>query len=102
MAEIVADRLLGGAATYPGADTATKLKLSGVDVASFGDAFARTESSMEIVWADPVAGVYKKLVVTDDARRDVEAIYDHIAETASPAQADRIADRVLELAAKLA
>ena len=68
MAEIVADRLLGGAATYPGADTATKLKLSGVDVASFGDAFARTESSMEIVWADPVAGVYKKLVMSDDAR----------------------------------
>jgi len=68
MAEIVADRLLGGAATYPGADTATKLKLSGVDVASFGDAFARTERSMEIVWADPVAGVYKKLVMSDDAR----------------------------------
>ena len=27
-------------ATFPGSDTATKLKLSGVDVASFGDAFA--------------------------------------------------------------
>ena len=40
MAEIVADRLLGGSATFPGADTSTKLKLLGVDVASFGDAFA--------------------------------------------------------------
>ena len=30
-------------ATFPGFDTATKLKLSGVDVASFGDGFARTE-----------------------------------------------------------
>ena len=38
MAEIVADRLHGGDATFPGFDTATKLKLSGVDVASFGDA----------------------------------------------------------------
>jgi nitrite reductase (NADH) large subunit len=37
MAEVVADRLLGGRATFPGADTSTKLKLLGVDVASFGD-----------------------------------------------------------------
>ncbi|MBD8080343.1 nitrite reductase large subunit NirB [Cellulosimicrobium arenosum] len=68
MAEVVADRLLGGEATFPGADTATKLKLQGVDVASFGDAFARTEGAMELVYADPVAGVYKKLVLSDDAR----------------------------------
>jgi nitrite reductase (NADH) large subunit len=58
MAEIVADRLHDGEATFPGFDTATKLKLSGVDVASFGDAFARTEHSLEIVYADPARGVY--------------------------------------------
>ena len=40
MAEVVADRLLGGAAEFPGADMSTKLKLLGVDVASFGDAHA--------------------------------------------------------------
>lgn len=68
MAEIVADRLLGGQASFPGADTATKLKLLGVDVASFGDAFAQEDGSLEIVYADPVAGVYKKLVLSDDAR----------------------------------
>ncbi|WP_028050316.1 nitrite reductase large subunit NirB [Cellulomonas sp. URHD0024] len=68
MAEITADRLLGGSSTFPGADTATKLKLSGVDVASFGDAFATTPGALEIVWADPVGGVYKKLVMSDDAR----------------------------------
>ena len=68
MAEIVVDRLLGGAATFPGADTATKLKLSGVDVASWGDAFGTTPGAMEVVWADPVGGVYKKLVLADDAR----------------------------------
>ncbi len=66
MAEIVVDRLLGGAATFPGADTATKLKLAGVDVASWGDAFATTPGAMEVVWADPVGGVYKKLVLADD------------------------------------
>ena len=43
MAEVVADRLLGGAAEFTTVDDATKLKLSGVDVASFGDALARTE-----------------------------------------------------------
>ncbi|WP_328996632.1 nitrite reductase large subunit NirB [Kribbella sp. NBC_01245] len=68
MAEIVADRLLGGAATFPGADSSTKLKLLGVDVASFGDAFGTTEGALDIVYADPVAGVYKKLVLSDDAR----------------------------------
>ena len=68
MAEIVADRLLGGEATFPGADISTKLKLLGVDVASFGDAFAESPGALEVVYADPVAGVYKKLVLSDDAR----------------------------------
>jgi nitrite reductase (NADH) large subunit len=68
MAEIVADRLLGGSATFPGADTSTKLKLLGVDVASFGDAFAVSPGALEVVYADPVAGAYKKLVLSDDAQ----------------------------------
>src|SRR5512142_1155176 len=69
MAEVAADRLAGGAATFTTADTSTKLKLLGVDVASFGDAFATTPGALELVYADQVAGVYKKLVVTDDATR---------------------------------
>ncbi|MDF2146257.1 nitrite reductase large subunit NirB [Knoellia sp. p5-6-4] len=68
MAEVVADRLLGGEGTFPGADLSTKLKLLGVDVASFGDAFAQEPGSLEVVVSDPVAGVYKKLVMSDDAR----------------------------------
>ena len=68
MAEIVADRLLGGEATFPGADVSTKLKLLGVDVASFGDAFAQSPGALEVVYADPVAGAYKKLVMSDDAQ----------------------------------
>lgn len=68
MAEIAVDRLLGGSSTYPGTDLSAKLKLLGVDVASFGDAFATTPGALELVFADPVAGVYKKLVMTDDAR----------------------------------
>ncbi|WP_332642494.1 nitrite reductase large subunit NirB [Aeromicrobium sp.] len=68
MAEVVADRLLGGDATFEGADLSTKLKLLGVDVASFGDAFAATNGSLEVVYADPLAGIYKKLVMSDDAQ----------------------------------
>ncbi|WP_375002312.1 nitrite reductase large subunit NirB [Aeromicrobium sp. CTD01-1L150] len=67
MAEIVADRLLGGDAAFESGDLSTKLKLLGVDVASFGDAFATTPGSLEVVYADPVAGVYNKLVLSDDA-----------------------------------
>ncbi len=75
MAEIVADRLHGGQATFPGFDTATKLKLSGVDVASFGDGFARTEHALEIVYADPARGVYQKIVTTDDAKTLLGGIF---------------------------
>ncbi|KHL01246.1 nitrite reductase [Sinomonas humi] len=75
MAEIVADRLHDGDATFPGFDTATKLKLSGVDVASFGDAFAKEPGALEIVYADPARGVYQKVVTTDDARTLLGGIF---------------------------
>ncbi|MER7458105.1 nitrite reductase large subunit NirB [Micromonospora sp. NPDC126480] len=68
MAEVVADRLVGGAATFPGADTATKLKLLGVDVASFGDAHGTTEGCLDVTFTDPATRVYAKLVLSDDAR----------------------------------
>ena len=68
MAEIAADGILGVDDTlFPGADMSTKLKLLGVDVASFGDAMGVTENALEIVYSDPVAGTYKKLVLSDDA-----------------------------------
>jgi len=69
MAEVVVDHLLGGDGAFTGADMSTKLKLLGIDVASFGDAFAATEGALEVVFADAVAGVYKKLVVSEDATR---------------------------------
>ncbi|MGW6444872.1 nitrite reductase large subunit NirB [Lentzea sp. NPDC055074] len=68
MAEVVADQLSGGARVFPGADVSTKLKLLGVDVASFGDAHAATEGALEVVVNNAVAGTYSKLVVSDDAR----------------------------------
>ncbi len=68
MAEVVADRLTGGAAVFSGADVSTKLKLLGVDVASFGDALATTPGALEVTVNDPVARSYAKLVVSDDAK----------------------------------
>ncbi|XUK62997.1 assimilatory sulfite reductase (ferredoxin) [Plantibacter sp. RU18] len=75
MAEVAADRLLGGSAEFTTVDDATKLKLSGVDVASFGDALATTEHSLEIVYADPARGLYQKLVMTDDAKTLLGGIF---------------------------
>ena len=75
MAEVCADGILGGLSTFPGFDTATKLKLSGVEVASFGDALGETDGSLEIVYADPARGLYQKLVVTDDARTLLGGIF---------------------------
>lgn len=67
-AEIVADRLLGGSSQFPGADLSTKLKLLGVDVASFGDAHGTSDGALEVVFNDATKGTYAKLVVSDDAR----------------------------------
>jgi nitrite reductase (NADH) large subunit len=69
MAEVVADRLLGGHASIDPSDvdTSTKLKLLGVDVASFGDAHAAAAGALEVVVNDAVARSYAKLVVSDDA-----------------------------------
>jgi nitrite reductase (NADH) large subunit len=69
MAEVVVDTLLGGEGTFEGADMSTKLKLLGVDVASFGDAHGATEGALELTYADDVTGVYKKLVISEDGRR---------------------------------
>ncbi|BBY74117.1 nitrite reductase large subunit [Mycolicibacterium parafortuitum] len=67
-AEVVADRLLGGAAEFPEADMSTKLKLLGVDVASFGDAMGTTPDSLAVAVNDAVNQTYAKLILSDDAR----------------------------------
>ncbi|RZT24324.1 assimilatory nitrite reductase (NAD(P)H) large subunit precursor [Mycobacterium sp. BK558] len=66
-AEVVADRLLGGAAEFGIADMSTKLKLLGVDVASFGDAMGDTPDCLEVAVNDAVRQTYAKLVLSDDA-----------------------------------
>ncbi|MFI6478158.1 nitrite reductase large subunit NirB [Nonomuraea sp. NPDC050663] len=63
MAEVAADRILGGSSTFGGSDLSTKLKLLGVEVAQFG----AMEGALDVTYMDPVAGVYKRLFVSDDA-----------------------------------
>lgn len=65
MAEVLADRLTGGSATMTTPDTSTKLKLLGVDVASFGTPH---DKGLDVVLTDQVTGVYAKLLLTDDAK----------------------------------
>jgi nitrite reductase (NADH) large subunit len=69
MADVLAKRLVGQEASFTGADQSAKLKLMGVDVAMFGDPFTQREPTREIALHDLVNGVYKKLIVSDDAKR---------------------------------
>lgn len=66
MAEAVAQTLTGKSATFGGADLSAKLKLMGVDVASFGDPFADADDYQIVAYQDFVRGVYKKLIVNGD------------------------------------
>ncbi|MER6511048.1 nitrite reductase large subunit NirB [Nonomuraea sp. NPDC001636] len=64
MAEVAADRIMGGTSSFAGGDTATRLKLLGVEVAQFG----AMDGALDVTYMDPVAGIYKKLFISDDAR----------------------------------
>ncbi len=69
MAEIVAANLTGETRTFAPADMSTKLKLMGIDVASFGDYQAGPETAKPLVYEDPFAGIYKKLLFDHEGTR---------------------------------
>src|SRR5690606_11711565 len=65
-AKVAANHLaLYGIGRYEGSVTSTKLKVTGIDVFSAGD-FMGGPGTEEITLADPVGGVYKKLVLKDE------------------------------------
>ncbi len=68
MAEILATNFTGGSRDFQGVDLSTKLKLLGVDVASFGTFEGDAEVAKSITFEDPISGVYKKLYVTSDGK----------------------------------
>ena len=65
MAEVIADNLLEGTSEYKGSVTATKLKVTGIDLYSAGD-FAEGDDREEIVLRDASGGIYKRLVIKDN------------------------------------
>ena len=70
MARAAAASIAGaGETVFSGADMSTKLKLLGVEVGSFGDAFARSEGARELSIQDNVARTYSKLVLSADGTR---------------------------------
>ncbi|QFH71824.1 nitrite reductase small subunit NirD [Enterobacter sp. E76] len=69
MARVVAANLNGENALFSGADMSTKLKLLGVDVASFGDAHGATPGAQSYQWTNGPAQTYKKIVVSADNKR---------------------------------
>jgi nitrite reductase (NADH) large subunit len=69
MAEIVAANMTGGDRRFGGAELSAKLKLMGVDVASFGKYELSAEQATPLTFEDPFAGVYKKLFFAKDGAR---------------------------------
>ncbi len=66
MAQTVAANMTGEKHTFRGADLSTKLKLMGVDVASFGNYEAKPDQATPLVYEDPFRGYYKKLLFSPD------------------------------------
>ncbi len=75
MARVAARHIAGDAdAAFVGADLSTKLKLMGVDVASIGDAHARTPGSRVCQYVDERRQVYKKIVISGDGKQLLGAV----------------------------
>ncbi|GAA4458338.1 nitrite reductase large subunit NirB [Nibrella saemangeumensis] len=68
MAEVVASRLTGEEKEFRPYDMSTKLKLIGVDVASFGNPFADESECRTVVYENKAKGVYKRINVTPDGK----------------------------------
>ena len=64
-AKVAAKTIAGEEAAFINRETATKLKVTGVDLFSAGD-FAEGEDREDIVFRDPSRGVYKRLILRDN------------------------------------
>ena len=73
MAEVVAKNLisdegLNEAALFKPFDMSTKLKLIGVDVASYGDPYVTSPNAKTIVFEDTQKGIYKRMNISLDGK----------------------------------
>lgn len=82
MADVVATNLTGGNKSFKSYDMSTKLKLIGVDVASFGDPFAGNpyaagldeRGCRSIVFRDEAKGIYKRVNISADGKHLVGGV----------------------------
>lgn len=58
-----------GGEVFTGFDMSTKLKLIGVDVASFGDPFLANNDCRTVVFEDKHKGIYKRINITKDGKQ---------------------------------
>ncbi|GAC1531731.1 MAG: nitrite reductase large subunit NirB [Sediminibacterium sp.] len=68
MADVVVANLTGGNKVFTGYDMSTKLKLIGVDVASFGDPFVSGPGVRSVVFEDSMKGIYKRINISADGK----------------------------------
>ncbi|MEO6521521.1 MAG: nitrite reductase large subunit NirB [Mucilaginibacter sp.] len=68
MADVVASYLTEADKSFKAFDMSTKLKLIGVDVASFGDAFITEPDCRTIIFEDTHKGIYKRINISTDGQ----------------------------------
>lgn len=68
MAEVVATNFMGGDKEFTAFDMSTKLKLIGVDVASFGEPFIEEPAAQVITYNNKNKGIYKRINVSLDGK----------------------------------
>ncbi|WP_153799193.1 nitrite reductase large subunit NirB [Foetidibacter luteolus] len=68
IAKIISLDTPSGDGGFTGYDMSTKLKLIGVDVASFGDPFISGDDCRTVVFEDTVKGIYKRINVSADGK----------------------------------
>ncbi len=68
MAEVAASFICEQQKAFTGFDMSTKLKLIGVDVASFGDAFISEPDCRTISFEDTHKGIYKRINLSNDGK----------------------------------
>lgn len=70
MADVAADQILrGDKLMKESIDLSTKLKLIGVEVASFGNPFLDDSLVTPIVFEDKFNGIYKKIIISNDGKK---------------------------------
>ncbi|GAB3008506.1 nitrite reductase large subunit NirB [Niabella terrae] len=68
MAEVAVARICGEEKTFSAFDMSTKLKLIGIDVASFGDPFVEGQEARPIVYQDNHNAIYKRINIAPDGK----------------------------------